>query len=78
MAQKDLWPGCGMCPGVDCGGIEEKKFMFADIYGNPPNPVLDHNPGYGLFLVLLIVVAGFVFWVMTKKNECELQIKALI
>jgi hypothetical protein len=41
---------------------------FADIYGNPPNPVLAHNPGYGLFLLILIVVAGLVFWAMGRKK----------
>jgi hypothetical protein len=42
--------------------------FFADKYGNPPNPVLAHNPGYGLFLLILIFVAVLVFWTMGRKK----------
>lgn len=44
------------------------RFM-ADIYGNQQNPALAHNPGYGLFLLVLIGVAGLVLWAMTKPKK---------
>jgi hypothetical protein len=41
---------------------------LADIYGNAPNSALRGHPGYGLFLVVLILVFGIGLAVINRQN----------
>jgi hypothetical protein len=51
------------------------SIFLADRYGNPPNPMLQGNRWYGLFVIVVVVLFGVILTLINRKGAKKIERK---